>query len=466
MVWRYLVLGSLLVGCGSVSEVRGPVPLHEAAAPGFQPIWLNRDLRPIGQATAIGAAVVGIVRDGYKLFVVGIDPATGAVRWQRPTTPSWITPGVTLEIVPIGDDRFAYLRPRPDKIQYGRLVVADARTGEDVAASPPMLFSSLPYTCASGLDVCGIATGEPGGRARQFELEIATSDFSPTKAAFPPGSRTLDEPGLLDLGKRPDDEVAWVRDGKIQWHTQVSAAFPAGFSSDNGWTWHRFTDHHALVGTMFGRPGGGGKILDLAAGAATAALDDGTGAVLWRDRGSTVQCSLGRHDYPVNKNYPVRCRRRGTVRIDDANQVAFDGLAVTLEGFAPATGETTWSVDVGAAKWIVDPHKAVAIAGPTEVVVPGPAGPRVLDYATGATTPASPRAGYWCMVMTDYRALPGYDVPPRYERTGGVLAVLCDAERKSASVLPSARATIAAGAHAGDYVVVAGRDGYVGFKLH
>jgi len=101
--------------------------------------------------------------------------------------------------------------------------------------------------------------------------------------------------------------------------------------------------------------------------------------------------------------------------------------------------------------------------------VDGPEGAIVLDHATGATRVSPPGAAYWCMVHVEYEGIWSYsassDGTRHNERPGGEVAAMCDAQGHPSSELPSAEATMAAGAHAGNYAVIAGRQGYVGFRL-
>ena len=115
------------------------------------------------------------------------------------------------------------------------------------------------------------------------------------------------------------------------------------------------------------------------------------------------------------------------------------------------------------------PRASLAIAGPTQVVLDRPEGPIVLDYATGTTGVSPPGAAYWCMVHVEYEGIWSYsaswDGTRQNERPGGEVAAMCDAHGRPSSELPSAEATTAAGAHVGDYVVIAGRQGYLGFRI-
>jgi hypothetical protein len=59
----------------------------------------------------------------------------------------------------------------------------------------------------------------------------------------------------------------------------------------------------------------------------------------------------------------------------------------------------------------------------------------------------------------------GRDGTGHNKRPGGEVAAMCDARGRPSSELPSAEATMAAGAHVGAYAVIAWRQGYVGFRI-
>lgn len=424
----------------------GPKALHASAAvSGFAPIWVNTDLQPVGQPIAVGLAMVAVV-DNHGLFLVGLDPATGTELWQQPVTSGGAAGGITFVFTRVSDDKVGYFRPFPGDSAYVQVVVADARTGRDVATSPPVMVTSMLHVCVNGKDVCTISHGIEGGREHHYRLDVAADEYISDSDGLPPGARLL-EIGLIDLRDRPGNTLAWLRKGHLQWRTPISAAFPPGFSSDNGWAWYRFDDQHVIVGSVFGEPQASGArfVRDLGKTAATAGLSEDTGEVLWRDSGSSFNCNL------KNKNgYPVRCRWRGVFARLRGGRPSFEGLDVTVEGFEPATGKTTWSVPMGPAENLANYEAAVAIAGPTQVALRSPTGPIVLDYATGSVTTPAPGATFWCLTTT---------------REGGQLAAVCDGEGRPSDALPSAAATIAAGARAGDHTVIAGKRGFVGFKL-
>jgi outer membrane protein assembly factor BamB len=446
-------------------------PIPHSAMP--QAAWINDDLNPIGQPLAVGAVVVGIVSaPEQSLLVVGLDPATGRKLWEQPLTPSSLTPGVRVGVAPVGSDRIAYFRPTPTLpgTPYAELVLADATTGADIAKSEPALFASAPHACDSSPDVCAIAKTATGTAWGTLRLVPATGRSIVERDPLPRGARIVGPGGLIDLGDRPGNTLALLREGRVWWRTPVSAAFPPGFSTDNGWSWNLYRDAHLFVGSVAGPSVHDGTRLvqDLGRMSATAALSERDGSVAWRDDGSSLNFRLEIYDAPV------RCRSRGT-RVSDAGGASesFRGLDVTLEGFDLATGKTTWSVPLGGDTLLVGGDARPPIAGPTQAVLNAPAGPIVVDVATGQVTRPAAGATFWCGTDRDYQFSPGF-VPPdgyslKFERPGGVLATICDANGHPAKALPPTAATLTIGARVGDHVVVAVKDGeaeaFVGFRV-
>jgi outer membrane protein assembly factor BamB len=440
-------------------------PVARLAAP--QAAWINDELKPIGQPLAVGSVAVGIASaSGRGVAVVGLDPATGRKLWEQPATPSGVAPGVRVSVARVGSDRIAYFRPTRTDIPYAELVLADAATGADVAKSDEEVFASGPHPCGSGQDVCAVAATPQHAMLR---LEAATGRSLIDGDPLPPGARNVGDGGLIDLGDRPGDTLALLREGRVWWRTQVGAAFPPGFSTDNGWSWQLYREAHLYVGSVEGPSVRDGTrvVNDLGRTSATAALSERDGSVVWRDDGSTVSFHFEIVDSPV------RCRRRGTVVSDTGTTTeSFHDVDVTLEGFDIATGKTTWSVPLGAATSLVGGNAFPIIAGPTQAVLNAAAGPMVVDFVSGKVTPPAVGATFWCGSGRPYLFSPPYPLPDgsvTFERRGGVLATICDAQGRPAKALPPAAATLTIGAHVGDYVVVAVKDGeaegFVGFKV-
>ena len=463
---------AMVLGCASTTEIppAAHVPIASSSPSGLSLIWRNRELRPVGQPIAIGTVAVGIVTKDRKAFVVAIDAATGRTLWQQPLTPSRITPGEQISVTKLGNDKVAYLRPVVADTEDAKLVVADVQSGRDLAVSPDVLFTSPPIVCANGKDVCAIIRESPFRHAQrsQFRLDVITGESLVENTRILPGTRLINDTGLIDLGDRPGNTLGLLRNGTVQWLTPSSAAFPSGFSSDFGWSWHQYTEQHVIVGSLYGEPttSDGESVRNLASGSAMAGLSERTGKVLWRDSGSNFHCHLDTDDHPV------RCRERGMVLFQDSGDSTRD-FDVTVEGFDPATGKTTWSVPLGAAKALSYSSRP-AIAGVAQVILDGPTGPVMLDYATGHVEPPEPGATFWCMAPMRYELSPPYYASRdgwlgtrhgwEYERPGGDHASICDDRGRPATELPSIAATMAAGARIGNYAVIATSDGYLGFQ--
>jgi hypothetical protein len=278
----------------------------------------------------------------------------------------------------------------------------------------------------------------------------------------------LDTTGLIDLGEGSGESLVLLRDGAARWLLPASAAFSPSFSSDHGWEWHLFSEPHVYVGILGGEPTevDGNPARDLATGVAMAGLSERTGQVLWRDVGSNFHDSLG------DQRIPVRYRASGLLVFVDGRPTVRD-FHVTVEGFDVTTGGTTWSVPMGAARGL-QPGQRAAVAGPHQILLDGPAGPVVLDYATGQVEPPAPGATFWCRTRVWFDLSPPFRTtssswfgarhPWKYERGGGEHAFVCDADGAPASALPSIAATMAAGTRIGDHAIIATTDGYLGFR--
>jgi hypothetical protein len=460
--WAALILGCSCATTGDPAGRPPPSMPAELRALGSSVAWVQAGLRPIRAPEAVGGVAVGIVSTpDRELLVVGLDPATGAKLWQQPTTPSRVTRGVVVRIEKVGDDKIAYLRPTRDDGAHAELVVADARTGKDLARSPEAIFKGFPAACAGSTDLCVTSRLSSNGVRRQYRLEIAGGRHVANSVELPRGARPLYKADLHDLSD-PDRSLGLIRDGKLRWSKRTRAVFPRQGSSDNGWLWRLFRG--VFVGSAYGDPTREGSSWRRdTSHAATAGLSEATGELLWRDEGSRLDCL-----YYEAEHVPVRCRIRGIVTLRPDLPPSVEGLAVAIEGFDPATGQTTWSMMLGAEARLATRDPPPPIAGPTHIVVAASTGPIVLDYASGETRVPVPEEAFWCRTPTTYELAIPYRRPDGtegYSRPGGALAFACDAQGQPAATMPALAATIAAGAHIGDHAVLATKGGYVGFKV-
>jgi hypothetical protein len=473
-----------LAGCCALMLLAAACTSSPAPKPGPTPprpvlAWTHGELEPIGQFWTFGRVVAGYATEGRELRLVALDPTSGRQLWRQPASLGAIVPGVPAGVAEV-DGRIAYLRPDRKGRLFARLVVADPATGDDVAVSPPLLFRSPPGPCTDGVDVCATSQEDYAGRALPHRMRVGTGAYVPDPGSrVPGGSRVLAQVDpadvLIEVGTEGVETLGLVRDGALRWRTPLRDAFPAGYSTDNGWSWDLFREQGVYAGTVFtadkvGRDGT--RTTDLGATAASAGLSTVDGSVLWRDRGSWIRCSgsleaatdADRRDATV---LPVRCRYRGTATSRPDGSESFSGLAVTVEGFDPRTGRATWSVPVGAAPSLAGSETAPAIAGQTQFLILTDRDPVVLDVASGATHQPRDGESFWCrsVVLFDYREAYDPDGPNPFKRVGGELATPCDRHGRPAKQLPSAAATTTIGASAGRFTVVAGEAGVTGYRI-
>ncbi|WP_229072832.1 PQQ-like beta-propeller repeat protein [Actinoplanes sp. DH11] len=314
-----------------------------------------------------------------------------------------------------------------------------------------------------------MATTETGGEMRGYRLDVGTGAFTPYRVALPATARAVGEAGLHDLGGRPDERLALVRDGAIRWQRPLTDAFPAGFSTSNGWNWTHLAAAGVFAGSVFSR---GVRTtttvdFDLLPDSGSAALDEATGAVLWREVGTVVSCA-GQVPLPYE---PVRCRVSGREHIVfDPLKITFEDLDVTLEGFDPRTGKTRWAVPAGASEQLAGGLERAAVAGEHTIVARLGSGDRMIDLTDGTVTVPPAGAAFWCLKAAQFDYHQGHvapaGTPERFRREGGNLATACDATGKPTGYgRPPAGASRAVGAVAGGYAVVATADGFQGIAV-
>ncbi|MFC4066254.1 hypothetical protein [Actinoplanes subglobosus] len=428
--------------------------------------WRTTGLHPIGQPIEVGGVAVGyLVRDRH-LYARAMRPESGEVLWEREITPSRQTAGILILPAKAGDN-VVLLEPRPQSGKnWASLAIIEPVTGRVLQNSRPAIFRTTPYGCFDDEAACAMSVPFKGGVRKEYRLDSMTGAFTPNPADLA-SARTVGEGGLMELGIRPEEPLALVRDGEIQWRRPIGDAFPTGYSTDNGWNWMHAEEEGVFAGSVYG-PGtwtADAVSIDLSKGA-SAGLDERTGAVLWRDNGSEVGC-----DYSLSlRGEPVRCRSRGTVRYEHKVQrESFKDVDVTLEGFDPRTGRTRWSIPAGPATALISFLTSTPVAGARSILADLPAGKRKIDLADGSLTVPAPGEVFWCLTRSRFDFHEGYtsdEFPERFDRVGDNLATACTADGKPArSGKPSAEATKAVGATANGYSVVATIDGYRGIAV-
>ena len=460
--WAALALLALFAaGCSTTSA-------KKAVEPHLIEAWRNASISPIGQPVRAGDGLVAYGMEGEGLYLYGVAPTDGAIRWRQAATPSRTSPGTSLTSTVL-DDRVVYFRPDPRTTLSARLVVAAPDTGTDVLVSDPGLFLSHPSRCADGKDVCVSMIDAGDSRSVRFSLEAHGPVRDPLAA--PAGSRALGE-RLLDLGTRQPETLGEFRDGATQWRAPLSRFFAPDHTTDLGWDFELYKTDQMHVGSV-GRPpdqnDATAVVSDLSK-EETAAIEATTGKLAWRADGTsylcdgTIEVQRGPGD-GEGERWPVRCRYQGTRRYDRATgTTTYQGLDVTLEGFDVQSGRTTWAVPLGAADKFVDapvPHVSTS-----EVLTWAAAGPVIVDLATGHTRAPGPGETFWCKTEAWFTYRERFTISTGAgtdQWRGDYLAAPCLGDGSPATALPSYAPTWLGPNVGGDRTVVATAQGLVAY---
>nr|WP_269474630.1 hypothetical protein [Phytohabitans flavus] len=427
----------------------------------------------LGHPKNVGGVAVAYLVEAKELYLIGMDPKTGKELWRQLASPGQITPGIPVTVQDV-DDKVVYMRPERGDPRFTRLVIADPKTGADIVVSGPAIVSSSLSSC--GADVCTTARRSVNARGTLHRLRVADGKLAeePAQAAIPAGARSIGDGGLLDLGIRSPqrEEFALFSDNKVRWRIPVTDAFPPGYSTDYGWRFHHYESQKLIVGNIYPdvkRAPDSSFTRQLEGRAAAAGISTVDGSVLWKEPGADLFCrgAIDVEDPATEDLIPVRCRYRGIETYDGkTRQVSHRDLSVTVEGFSPTTGKTTWTVDAGPADLLVEPGNGQVTAGRTTVMARFGAEPLAIDIATGKTTVPASDATFWCPRKVEFK----YRVPMRilgdliYDRYGEAITSICDTKGEPATQPPPSSVTRSVGTNFDDITIVATKEGFTAYR--
>lgn len=421
-----LVATALLVtGCSALPGRKAaapsgsgtPSPTATASAtptptptPAVTEVWRTSG-DPFSGLRAAGGYGVGLEKDGRKLQLVGLDPASGKRLWKQEASPGSVPPGIAVGIAVVVDGKgrelVAYQRPVRTRDLTTRVVAADPATGKDVATSIPLLVASRPAPCADGKDVCFSAFKSSARALVTRRLRLSDGKLLTEDDGSPPGTEPIGDHGLVRFFSSSGTErLGRVADGKLVWSRTPEEMFGRNFTSTRGWIFSYYPDLHAFIGSIGGpaklKPGSQVEIrsAELQDGA-TASFDERTGKRLWRDQGSSWHCGGGLYhpSRPAadrtdagdsDPGLPVRCRMKGhAVPTKDLDALTITGLDVVVEGLDPRTGKTTWTLPLGE----VPDMDSTSLPSSdyldqSHASVPAESGTLILDLTSGEHRPA------------------------------------------------------------------------------
>ncbi|MCM3885283.1 PQQ-binding-like beta-propeller repeat protein [Frankia sp. R82] len=397
---RPLPLSLAALGVVAVA-VLATIPLwpHRGGSDRVLPTW-SSTLRAIGTPQAAGrSAVFDVLTDQGTFELVSLDPKNGRVRWSAPASPSDIAPGVVINPLVIDGGRtVVWLEPSGDLSSgHVSVVAADTTTGQRRwQLGPSWTVTMYPRACGNDV-VCVSAV--IAGNAYRVAVDTRTGNIR-SQTPFDTDAREIGE-DLLQVGNQL---TAITRDGRQAWSRTSSSVFGGlDVAPDYGWAVYLDDDRYvASLGytpspeTLQAARQAMPYDVDLSKSGATAAFSAATGRTLWVRSDATVFCGSLQFD----PEHPVRCVLKGTAHSDGDHLTASDA-DVTLEGFDPASGTTTWSWHAGNLPGLVTgspsgaPSSDVLRADDTTYLVRSGGITTVLDLDHGPADRSPPDVN-WC----------------------------------------------------------------------
>ncbi|MEY2402694.1 MAG: hypothetical protein QOD38_245 [Acidimicrobiaceae bacterium] len=346
--------------------------------------WVGQGPRPVSGLVGAGGRIVYLgVDDEHRLQLIGLNPATGAVAWNRPSTAATHVAGFEQRLVVEGDtvfnvepagaanSRVAFPAQAADPFE---VVAVDAATGRDLWHHPFGESMSTPlHRCGDGVCVLEDAPGRHVDITRlSFTTGAVTSEGA---AAFDP---LIGEDGELAISSPSGRDTFVLTSGfgkKVEWEHPRSELFGSvDVAPDTGWEGlHTGGVWIAWLGSPDGSDG-----------ATSGIADDGT--LLWTQ--PRRPCPL----IPDSFDFAVLCGH-----LDSSLHQFTLG---TIEGVDPLTGTTQWSFDAGSVD-VLQPGSNIVRLDATHFGLHVGSGNMGLDYATGATNPLADGKG-WCPRFGDF----------------------------------------------------------------
>lgn len=422
-----------------------------------KPVW-TADVDPLGQPMVLGDAKTGFTvvviakESGGRLKIVGVDNESGKQLWSHPLSPNHVVPGIAL--IPrttetaAGEKRVVfYLAPnKPSKSDEDDLttplVAVDPRTGKIERKSPKIYAAEAPDSCEDDTDVCMKGALEGEREYSNLRVDLESGKVSRVKEGAPKDARLIGADGLFSSGDRPGEKLGVYRKGKTLWSTSVDTLFGPGRTSDGGWafTHEEGPDRYTgFLGQRNGKAAGTADapyVYDLGKQTLTS-FNGADGSILWQKQGAD-RCFEPTDFDDEQKvdviDHPVRCAMSGTFTVIDDKRTVQD-VAMTIEGYDPETGKTTWSHKMPAAAaadyQMMSPR--VLIRGGHTIVATLAKGPVLIDVATGKFVKTT---GQTFMCQTDaveheYVTPWIYEGRSKHTRRGTGLAFPCSADGKA-----------------------------------
>jgi hypothetical protein len=401
-----------------------PVPTRPAVpiVAAIEQAWATEGFEATTTPVMVTGTAVLYGAVGTDLFLIGLDPATGAERWRKQATAAAFAPGTKVEVRQI-DELIAYLRPVDDPY-LARIVMVDPATGTDTMATQPLRWFEFPEICSDDdAFLCAsvqVADGDGGFQATAMRVDRMTGavTVAPDGAVGPsdgdsvPGTTVLWN-DVVKIEDAPVETLGIVDEGALLWSAPLTDLLGPGATLDALRYQEENGDRPVLVLTaVTGWQQGetGYPALDLGANLRTVGIDRRTGAVLWTEPGTSMQCrdnlpSSWTMSTPGSDDPALRCRYSGRLDSIPAGRnyglTAPTELSVALERVDLQTGKALWSVPLGAERHLaVDGHGLrIPLLDNHLLLVSG----QVVDVDTGSARSPLPGESFWCPAAPTFK---------------------------------------------------------------
>ena len=218
--------------------------------------------------------------------------------------------------------------------------------------------------------------------------------------------------------------------------------FGAGYSSNGGWQFSYDVTDKLFIGALGDYSDPNATIQAFGRTLKVWALDADTGAVKWVVDGVDPWCVASTADGGAPVPALVWCRWDAATTLNRVvgSATTINAASVSVEGFAPETGKTLWTIPLGAlhdqdyTTWV----QSLRTADDHTLVVPAQTGPIQIDTQTGAAHAARSDLQLVCTadvkVQVAGKTWTGPDGRSRSDWTTGSSAQACDPSGKPVSL--------------------------------
>ncbi|MDN5765777.1 MAG: hypothetical protein L0H96_07905 [Humibacillus sp.] len=342
---------------------------------------MNDDVKPMSQVEMASGVPVLVTKVGPTPTLVGLDPTTGTVKWQRPLTSSGVVPGIALSFHVAKSGQVAYLAPASDGASSARLVVIDPRGGSsEVARSSMRVFLSYPNDCEEATGIC--LDVQDGGGGRPLRLAPGARDLVATAGPAASGRSSIGPGGLVRY-QAADGTLRIARQvgEKRLWDRSETEVFGNGYSTNGGWKF----EHDKKRGIFYGTVGADVISLDAfpaSRSAVSFAVKEKSGEVVWRQAGADSFCDRDVNGKPDDP-WLACIWTAGEVRVKDLTLTPTK-MTYDIARLDPVTGRTLWRHPVGRMSDKSVENPTLDLTGSRAVIATVPGKSLRLDAVTGA----------------------------------------------------------------------------------